>query len=117
MASEGRSGLLPIPCCSWQFESAQCLQASTVQVVASSSKSSQPARRETLAAAKSAAGTLDSISPSSAPLSPSSLCRQASKVRAVCVNAPVRICAGLCQERAAARCCIEDEGRSFEVGL
>src|SRR5215831_13837991 len=31
--------------------------------------------------------------------------------------APVRICAGLCQERAAARCCIEDEGRSFEVGL
>ena len=88
------SGLLAIPCRPWQFESAQCLQASTVQVVASGSKSSQPTRRETLAAVKSVAGTLDSIPPSSAPLSSSSLCRQASKVRAVCVNAPVRICGG-----------------------
>jgi hypothetical protein len=31
--------------------------------------------------------------------------------------APARVCAGLCQERAAARCCIEDEGRSFGAGL
>ena len=40
------------------------------------------------------AGAMDSVSTSSAPLPSSALCRQASEVRAVCVNALVRICAG-----------------------
>jgi len=36
--------------------------------------------------------------------------------KAVCVNAPVRICAGLCQERvpSGTRCCIRDEGGPSE---
>src|SRR5260370_34779830 len=37
---------------------------------------------------------MDSFSPNLASLPSGSLCRQISKVRAVCVNAPVRICAG-----------------------
>jgi hypothetical protein len=64
------------------------------QAVASHFKSAQPARSEALAAVVSAARTLDSFPTSSAPLSSSSLRRHASKIRAVCVNALVRICAG-----------------------
>src|SRR5262245_61048563 len=94
MADEGRPGLLPIPCCSGQSESARCLPASPMQVVAESSESSQSAWREALATAVCAAGALDSVPASSAPLSSSALCRQASEVGAVCVNALVRICAG-----------------------
>ena len=94
MAHEGGSGLLPIPCCSGKHESAQHLQASAVQAMASGSQSSQPACRGELAAINSAAGTLDPFPSGSASLSPSSLCREASEVGAVCVNAPVRIRAG-----------------------
>src|ERR1017187_3733794 len=62
--------------------------------MASGPQWSQSACQGELAAVDPAAGTLDSIPPSSASLSSSALCREASKVGAVCVNAPVRICAG-----------------------
>ena len=88
------SGLLPIPCCSRQPESAQRLPASAGQVVASRVTSAQPARSEAVGAVNSATGTLDSFPTSSASLPFGSLRRHASKIRAVCVNAPVRICAG-----------------------
>ena len=58
------------------------------------SQSSQSARRGELAATDTAAGTLDSFPSGSASLPSSSFCRHTSKVGAVCVNAPVRICAG-----------------------
>jgi hypothetical protein len=62
--------------------------------VASDSQSSQSACRGELAAIDSAAGTLDSIPSRSASLPSRTFCRQTSEVRAGCVNAPVRICAG-----------------------
>ena len=77
-----------------QSDSAQRLPASPMQIVAKCSESSQSTWRDALAAIASVAEALDSVSTSSAPLPSSALCRQASEVRAVCVNALVRICAG-----------------------
>jgi hypothetical protein len=70
-----------------------------------------------MAAVSSAVPSLDSRTPCPPSLSRAALRRQSSKVGAVCVDAHVRICAGLCQECAKAQCCTRDEGGPFDAGL
>jgi hypothetical protein len=54
----------------------------------------QPTRTGGMGSTLSAPEPVDSTAPHSAPLSHGPLCRHPSLVRAVCVNAHVRICAG-----------------------
>jgi hypothetical protein len=55
---------------------------------------SESTRRSAMGSSPSSRKPLDSHTPRSAPLSRCALCRHASTVRAVCINALVRICAG-----------------------
>ena len=94
MASHGGSGLLPIPRRARQHGTVARLPAARVPVVAGRSGSSQSTRAGGLGPSQPAAGSVDSSTPRSASLSRRALRRQVSSVRAVCVNALVRICAG-----------------------
>src|SRR5713226_8588963 len=94
VAPEGRAGLLPIPCCSREHDSVAHLQASRVPAMAECSGPPQSARKDALGTFYPSPETVDSPTPSSAPLSRCTLLRHPSFVRAVCVDALVRICAG-----------------------
>src|ERR1700675_1043898 len=94
MASEGGAGLLPIPCCSRQLGSVAHLLAARMQVVAERSRSSQSTRPGALGTSLPHLAPVDSSAPRSASLPPCTLRRHSSSVRAVCVKALVRICAG-----------------------
>ena len=94
MASEGGAGLLPIPCCSRELGSAAHLLAACLQTVAKCFSSSQSTWPGALGQSLPYLAPVDSPTPRSASLSPCPLRRHSSSVRAVCVNALARICAG-----------------------
>src|SRR6266851_5132817 len=94
MAPEGRAGLLPIPRGSREHDSVAHLQTSRVQAMAECSDAPQPARTDALGTFYPSLEPVDSSTPRSAPLPRRSLLRHSSFVRAVCVDALVRICAG-----------------------
>src|SRR5580658_749211 len=94
MASEGGAGLLPIPCCSRELGSVAYLLAARLQAVAECFSSSQSTRPGTLGTSLPHLVSVDSPAPRSASLSRCTLRRHSSSVRAVCVKALVRICAG-----------------------
>src|SRR6266436_4295285 len=94
MASEGGDGLLPIPCCSRELGSVAHLLAARLPIVAERFSSSQSTRPGALGAVVPHLVPVDSATPCSASLSSCPLRRHSSSVRAVCVNALARICAG-----------------------
>ena len=94
MASEGRAGLLPIPCCARNTGSVARLQASHMPIVAERSSPSQSTREGGLGPSQPTAQPVDSAPSCPASLSGQALRRHSSSVRAVCVSAHVRICAG-----------------------
>src|SRR5664280_2733684 len=94
VAPEGRAGLLPIPRCPRQHDSVAHLQTSRVQAMAECSGPPQSARKDVLGTFYPNLEPVDSSTPRSAPLSRCTLLRHSSFVRAVCVDALVRICAG-----------------------
>src|SRR5262245_55970943 len=94
MASEGCTGLLPISCRSWQHRSVTSFHVSRSLVVAECFDPSQSTRKSAMGSPPSSLEPMDSPTPCSASLSRCSLCRHSSQVRAVCVEALVRICAG-----------------------
>ena len=94
MASPSCAGLLPIPCCSGQLGSVAHLCPARLSVVAERSGPPQPTRSGAMGSSHPFVEPLDSTPPRSAPLPHGPLCRSASLVRAVCVKALVRICAG-----------------------
>src|SRR6266849_5426327 len=98
MAPEGCAGLLPIPRSSREHDAVAHLQTSRVQAMAECSGPPQPARTDALGTFYPSLEPVDSSTPRSAPLSRCTLPRHSSFVRAVCVDALVRICAGLCLE-------------------
>src|SRR6266850_8566492 len=65
-----------------------------MQAMAECSGPPQSTRKDVLGTFYPSPEPVDSSTPSSAPLSRRTLLRHSSFVRAVCVNAPVRICAG-----------------------
>src|SRR5450755_3341680 len=94
MASEGGAGLLPIPCCSRELDSVAHLLAARLPIVAECSSSSQSTRPGALGTFVPRLVPVDSATPCSASVSSCPLRRHSSSVRAVCVNALARICAG-----------------------
>ena len=94
MASDGGAGLLPISCCSRELDSVAHLLAARLQAVAEHFGSSQSTRPGALGALVPHLVSVDSPTPCYASLSRCPLRRHSSSVRAVCVNALVRICAG-----------------------
>jgi hypothetical protein len=94
MAPEGRAGLLPILCCARKHWSVARLQASHMPIVAERSRPSQSTRAGGLGPSQPTAQPVDSAPTRSASLPRQALRRHSSSVRAVCVNAHVRICAG-----------------------
>src|SRR5271170_1905188 len=94
MAPEGCAGLLPIPCRSREHDAVAHLQTSRVQAMAQCSGPPQPARTDAMGTSYPSLKSVDSSTPRSAPLSRCTLLRHSSFVRAVCVDALVRICAG-----------------------
>src|ERR1035441_290878 len=94
MASEGGIGLLPISCCSRQHRPVVPLQTSRPSALAKRSGSPQSDREKEVGEIWPDLRQMDSNTPHPASLSRRLLLRHSSFVRAVCVNAPVRICAG-----------------------
>src|ERR1039457_1168747 len=94
MASEGGAGLLPISRCPRELDSVARLLAARLQTVAECFSSSQSTRPGALGAFVPHLVPVDSPTPCSASLSSCPLRRHSSSVRAVCVNALARICAG-----------------------
>src|SRR5664279_6658795 len=94
MAPEGCAGILPIPRSSREHDAVAYLQTSRVQAMAECSGPPQPARTDALGTLYPSLEPVDSSTPHSAPLSRCTLLRHSSFVRAVCVDALVRICAG-----------------------
>src|SRR6516164_1553523 len=94
MAPEGCAGLLPIPRSPREHDSVAHLQASRVQALAECSGPPQSARQDALGTLHPSLEPVDSSTPRSAPLSRCTLLRHPSFIRAVCVNALVRLCAG-----------------------
>src|SRR6185436_3565913 len=94
MAPEGCAGLLPIPRSPWEHDSAAHLQTSRVQSMAECSGPPQPARKDALGTIYPSLEPMDSTTPGSASISCCTLLLHSSFVRAVCVDALVRIYAG-----------------------
>src|SRR6476620_2401240 len=93
MAAKGCERLSPIPCGPGQHRPVECLRATVAALVVAQSTPPQSAT----CAVGSAPTDLHPVASSStrfASLSYCSLPRHSSKVGAVCVEAPVRICAG-----------------------
>ena len=94
MAPESCAGLLPIPRCSGQLDSVAHFPPTRLPAVAECPHPSQSTRPGALGSSLSSLDAVDSSTPHSASLSRCPLRRYPSPVRAVCVNALVRICAG-----------------------
>src|SRR5271166_362471 len=93
MVAKGRYRLLPLPCGPRKHRQVECLRATVAAIVVAHSTPPQSAT----CAVGSAPTDLHPVASSPtrfASLSYSSLFRHSSKVGAVCVEAPVRICAG-----------------------
>src|ERR1700739_4318836 len=91
MASEGGHWLLPIPCCSRKYRSVAHLQTAHKSALAKRSGSSQPTRKEEVGVADFGLRQGDTHTPNPASLSSRPLQRHSSFIRAVCVDAHVRI--------------------------
>src|SRR5580704_7248497 len=91
MASESRQRLLPIPCCSREYRSTAHLQTARQSALAKRSGSSQPTRKEEVGVTDSGLQQVDTHTPNLVPLSSRPLPRHTSLIRAVCVDAHVRI--------------------------
>ena len=85
--------LLPIPCSPGKYRSVECLRATAAAAVVAHSPPPQPTTSR-VGSVLPDLHAVDSSSPRSASLSYRALPRYSSKVGAVCVEAPVRICAG-----------------------
>src|ERR1017187_8465407 len=94
MAMESRIRLLPIPCCSRQHRPVVHLQASPPSTMAKRSGSPQSNREKEVGEIYASLRQMDPNAPHPASLSRGSLLRHSSFVRAVCVDALARICAG-----------------------
>src|ERR1017187_594679 len=94
MASEGRQRLLPIPRGARKSPAAEHLQAAHQPAVVSGNRTPQSVCPQKVGGSRSVVRTVDTAPESPAPLSSSSLLRHSFFIRAVCVNALVRICAG-----------------------
>src|ERR1035438_7963920 len=94
MASEGRQRLLPIPRGARKSPAAEHLQAAHQPAVVSGNRTPQSVCPQKVGGSRSVVRTVDTAPESPAPLSSSSLLRHSSFIRAVCVNALVRIRAG-----------------------
>src|ERR1700688_101568 len=94
MASEGGAGLLPISRCPRELDSVARLLAARLPIVAECFGSSQSTRPGALGTIAPHLVPVDSTTPRFASLSRCSFRRHSSSVRAVCVNALARICAG-----------------------
>src|SRR5271154_3478844 len=88
---QGGHWLLPIQCCSRQHRSAANLPTARESAVAERSGSSQSTRKEEVGVTYSGLQQVDTQTPNPAPLSSCSLLRHSSFIRAVCVDAHVRI--------------------------
>src|SRR6266481_6454883 len=91
MAPEGCAVILPIPRFSREHDSVAHLQTSRVQAMAECSGPPQSARTDAMGTFYPSPELVDSSTPRSAPLSRCTLLRHSSFVRAVCVDALVRI--------------------------
>jgi hypothetical protein len=91
MASEGGHWLLPIPCCSREYRSVAYLQTAHQSALAERSGPPQPTRKEEVGVTHSGLQQVDTHTPNPASLSTRPLQRHSSFVRAVCVDAHVRI--------------------------
>jgi hypothetical protein len=94
LASEGRQWLLPIPCCARKSRSGAHLPSACGLSVAKCSSSSQSTRTQEMGPAHSDLRQVATTTPYPAPLPSDSLLRHPSFIRAACVDAHVRICAG-----------------------
>jgi len=92
--SEGRQRLLPIPRGARKYPAAEHLQAAHQPAVVSDTRTPQSACTQKVGGSHSVVRPVDTAPESPTPLSSSSLLRHSSFIRAVCVNALVRICAG-----------------------
>jgi hypothetical protein len=93
MATEGCERLLPLPCGPGKHRPVECLRATLAAIVAASSTPSQ-STTNVVEPDNPDLQAVDSSPTRFASLSYSSLPRHSSKVGAVCVEAPVRFCAG-----------------------
>src|SRR4051812_31303550 len=98
MASEGGHRLLPIPCCSREYRSTAHLQTARKSTLAERSGSSQSTREEEVGVTDSGLQQVDTHTPNLAPVSSCPLLRHPSFIRAVCVDAHVRIRPGGAQQ-------------------
>ena len=85
---------LPIPRGARKYPAAEHLQAAHQPAVVSDTRTPQSACTQQVGGSHSVVRPVDTAPESPAPLSSSSLLRHSSFIRAVCVNALVRICAG-----------------------
>src|SRR6202030_4039715 len=93
MAAKGCERLLPLPCGPRQYRSVECLWTTLATIVVAHSTPTQSTTK-VVGPGHPDLQAVDSSSTRSASLSCCSLPRHSSKVGAVCVEAPVRICAG-----------------------
>src|SRR5260370_2356529 len=94
MASHCCAGLLPIPCCARQHDSVAHLSTTCQPAVAECPHTAQSASTGAVGATYSTVEPMGSPTSRPASLSRRTLLRHSSFVRAVCVDALVRICAG-----------------------
>src|SRR5260370_39393066 len=94
MASHCCAGLLPIPCCARQHDSVAHLSTTCQPAVAECPHPAQSASTGAVGATYSTVEPMGSPTSRPASLSRRTLLRHSSFVRAVCVDALVRICAG-----------------------
>jgi hypothetical protein len=93
MATKGCKRLLPLPCGPGKHRPVECLRATLAAIVAAPSTPSQ-STTNVVEPDNPDLQAVDSSPTRFASLSCSPLPRHSSKVGAVCVEAPVRICAG-----------------------
>src|ERR1700746_2471928 len=94
MASDCCAGLLPIPCCAREHDSAAHLSTTCQLAVEECSHPAQSASTGAVGTTYSTGEPMGSTTSRPASLSRRTLLRHSSFVRAVCVDALVRICAG-----------------------
>src|SRR6202171_19696 len=93
MATKGCERLLPLPCGPGKHRPVECLWTTLATIVAAHSTPTQ-STTNVVEPDNPDLQAVDSSPTCFAPLSYSPLSRHSSKVGAVCVEAPVRICAG-----------------------
>src|ERR1700720_938714 len=91
MASKGGHWLLPIPCCYREYRSVAHLQTARQSALAKCSRPPQPTRQEGVGVTDSSLQQVDTHTPNPASLPSCPLQRHSSFIRAVCVDAHVRI--------------------------